>query len=233
MDIYNNFDDTVVEQLTKKLISQGTTIFQIWRKGNSDEKHCQWLLDLAEFPLGASVLDIACGVGEVAAQMSVLRPDLLFSLQNISPSQLALCPSGFPQFQGDMDLLAEVPSGVFDAAMICYALGHVKDIKAFMGSVARVLKPGGMFFVYDIQAIASYEGWMWNEFGYRTYTVEHLADIVWSRRLFSKIHIIENVRETALNCDEFLARCPERTLSEMYTRTKPVGYRFVKSKQVS
>ena len=234
IDIYTN--EATVDRVTKRLVSQGTSIFQIWKKGTTDSEHCRWLLDLAQFPLNAHVLDIACGIGATASYMQALRPDLKFSLQNISPSQLALCPIAYPlachKFQGNMDMLDNVPNEAFDAAMLCYALGHVHSIELFLYNAARVLKPGGVLFVYDMQAKSGHEKWVWDTFNYRTYTAGQLALIAWYKQLFSALQVLEEVRDAGLNCLEFLNRCPDRTIDEMDAYTWPVGYRFVKSKQV-
>ena len=230
IDIYTN--EATVTRVTMQLLDQGTSIFQIWKKGTTNEEHCQWLLDLAQFPQGAHVLDIACGVGTVAYMMHSIRPDLQFSLQNISPGQLALCPPNYNQFQGTMDMLEGVPNEAFDAAMVCYALGHVHSIELFLYNAARVLKPGGMLFVYDMQAVSGHERWVWDTFNYRTYTAGQLALITWNKRLFSTLQVLEEVRDADLSCLEFLNRCPDRTIGEMCAYTRPVGYRFVKSKQV-
>ena len=232
IDIYNESNEATVAQVTKQLVSQGTSIFQIWKKGTTNRKHCKWLLDLARFPQNARVLDIACGVGATAHQMSILRPDLTFALQNTSSSQLALCPSNFLQFKGDMDILDNVPDEAFEAAMVCYALGHVKDLKSFLFNAARVLKPGGMLFVYDIQAGAGSEQWMLDNFNYRTYTASQLAEVAWGERLFGTMEVLEQIRAVELNCKEFLVCCPIMNEAELRLHTRPVGYRFVKSKQV-
>ena len=227
MNIYT--DDKVVAQLTKHLLKQGTRVFQIWKKGHDDRTHCEWLLKLAGFPGGAHVLDIGCGVGTVALHMNEVRPDLRFSLLNVSPSQLELCPRKYIQYEGSMDTLQSVPDGVFDAAMVCYALGHVQCLADFFHNAARILKPGRQLFVYDVQPLPGWEQWALDVLGYRTYTIKQLVEASCVRERFSSMHVLEEVSNTVLNCQEFLACCPMINAVDVTTRTKPVGYKFTKA----
>ena len=227
MNIYEN--DKIVEQFTKHLLKQGTRVFQIWKKGHDDRTHCEWLLNLAQFPLNASVLDIACGVGTVALHMNEVRPDLRFSLQNVSSSQLELCPRRYWLYEGSMDTLQSVPNKAFDAAMVCYALGHVEYLAEFFHNAARVLKPGGQLFVYDVQPLPGWEQWALDVLGYRTYTIKQLVEASCVRERFSSMHVLEEVSNAVLNCHEFLNCCPMINAVDVCTRTKPVGYKFTKS----
>lgn len=232
METMNNLyaNDATVEQMTKYLVNKGVYIFQIWKKGYNGQKHCEWLLKLANFPPNASVLDIACGIGGVAKAATYWRSDLKFSLQNISQSQLNMCPSHLPQYQGNMDTLENVPSGQFDAAMVCYALGHVGDLDWFFHNTARVLKPGGQLFVYDVQALPGWEQWLLETLGYTTWTIKQLVESACVRKVFSSMQVIEEVRDADfLNCHEFLNVCPMINAVDVTIRTKPVGYKFFKA----
>ena len=225
-NIYTN--DATVEQLTKHLISKGVYIFQIWKKGHNDVEHCRWLLDLAQFPLNASVLDIGCGIGGVALRMNEIRPDLRFSLLNVSANQLELCPTRYVHFHDSMDTIQSVPNEVFDAAMVCYALGHVQCLSEFFRNAARVLKPGGMLFVYDVQPLVGWEPWAWHELGYTTWTTKQLVESACTRKVFNSMQVVEEVRDAVLNCQQFLSVCPMINAVDVTTRTKPVGYKFFK-----
>jgi SAM-dependent methyltransferase len=94
------------------------------------------------------VLDAGCGVGAVAALMAELRPDLRFSLLNISAAQLKMAPDSIPKIYGYFQKMP-VESGTFDAVMFNYSLGHGL-LDACISEAARVLRPGGVLFIYDL-----------------------------------------------------------------------------------
>lgn len=141
-------DDSMVGEITTGLAQLGHHIFQIFRLAEDDAVHIALLSEMARFPVGARVLDIGCGTGAVAELMHAARPDLLFVLQNCSASQLAMCPPKFERMYGDMHEL-DIPDGSIDAAMVNYAMGH-GDLPRFLNEAARVLRPGGVFFAFDL-----------------------------------------------------------------------------------
>ena len=146
--IYEN--DALVGDLTRSLMASGHRIFQIFRLGKSDAEHVAALLDLARFPQNALVLDAGSGIGAVAAEMAKQRPDLRFVLLNISSAQLALSPPHMQWCQAPMENIP-FDDGTFDAVMVNYALGHA-DLERALAEFHRVLKPGGVLFIYDMTA---------------------------------------------------------------------------------
>lgn len=146
MDLYA--DDAVVERETWSLIDRGIRVLQVFRMGATEAEHVAELLRLADFPPFASVLDAGCGIGEVARLMAAARPDLRFSLLNVSPAQLALCPEGMPRIVGSLEDMP-IEDASCDAVMICYALGHA-DLRSALVEAERALRPGGMLFIYDL-----------------------------------------------------------------------------------
>lgn len=149
MNAYAN--DNQVRRLTLEAIERtGTRIFQIHKLATTDRAHVGKLLELFDPPPSARVIDAGCGVGGVAALMAECRPDLDWLLLNISHQQLALCPEGFCKVAGRLDDMPLADASA-DAVMINYAIGHVGLDRA-MAEVARVLREGGVLFVYDICA---------------------------------------------------------------------------------
>ena len=223
--LYDN--DALVAEYTYAALVRGVDIFQIWKYGPTDREHCEWLLRRAIFPLDAYVLDIACGVGSVALTMMGRRPDLHFALHNISLNQLNLCPPGLKKYRGSMDTLTNVPDQTFDAAMVCYALGHVGRLAAFFTNVARVLKPGGMLFIYDVLPEPGNEQWMKDELEYNTYTIADICKAVAVTESLQLIHVY-SLDKCEFNVKDFGSVCGPVMANEAISKTKPVAYRFRK-----
>jgi ubiquinone/menaquinone biosynthesis C-methylase UbiE len=144
-------DDEAVGDMTRRLVSSGHRIFQIYKLAESDKEHVSALLNYLDPPANDRVLDAGCGVGEVSALMQAVRPDLTFVLLNISQSQLALCPAHLERIHGSIDDVPGIKNATFDAAMICYALGH-GELQRTLDEMARVLRPGGVLMIYDMTA---------------------------------------------------------------------------------
>lgn len=141
----------VLDEATDMVLSTGVRVFQGARMADTELGHVEELLRFSHLPCGSHVLDIGCGVGEVANLMSMLDPSLKFTLINNHPYQLSHCPPDFPQFLCDMH---DIPIGgdQFDAAMFCYSLCHADTQKA-LTEAARLVKKGGTLLVYDYERL--------------------------------------------------------------------------------
>jgi ubiquinone/menaquinone biosynthesis C-methylase UbiE len=131
------------------LHAEGLRVLQGHRLARDDAGHVAVLLALMDPPQGATVLDAGCGFGEVARLMRAARPDLSFVMLNFSAEQLALAPrgDGLRPVRGDFHALP-LADGSLDAAMFLYALCH-GDQRQALAEAARVVRPGGVLFVYD------------------------------------------------------------------------------------
>lgn len=143
MNIYEN--DSFVGDLSRQLVERGIRVFQIFQRG-TEREHVQYLLDVFS-PTSGTVLDVGCGIGEVARIMKDLRNDLDFILLNISQAQLDMCPP-FRKLCASVENIP-LPDDAVDAVMACYVLGHV-DKDAAMAEMRRVLRPGGVLFIADM-----------------------------------------------------------------------------------
>lgn len=148
MAIYD--DDAQVERLTAEVLEHGSDIFQIFRLAERDDAHVRRLLDFLDPPWRARVIDGGCGVGGVAWRMRRLRPDLDWTLVNISRSQLARCPRGMRKIEASLEEIPVV-AGSADAMIIAYALGHV-DLERTIEEAARVLASDGVLLIWDMVA---------------------------------------------------------------------------------
>lgn len=138
-------DDRTVGEVTRYLVDQGARVFQIFQRGTESE-HVSYLLEKFDPPSGV-VLDVGCGIGEVARLMHEARQDLEFVLLNRSQAQLDLCPD-FEKLHADAHAIP-MPDASVDAVMACYVMGHLDKDRA-LSEMRRVLKPGGVLFIADM-----------------------------------------------------------------------------------
>ena len=137
-----------VEAATRGVVDRGERLLHIHRFADTESGHLARLLQWAEIPPKARVIDLGCGTGEMARQWSRLRPDLDWVLVNLSPVQLAYAPATMRQHCVDMRQVPE-EDGAFDVALCCFAIGH-EDAGEVYDEMARLLTPGGVAFVYDM-----------------------------------------------------------------------------------
>ena len=132
------------------VIDRGLRLLHIWKLADTDAEHCAILLDHMAPPPGARILDAGCGIGEVARLMCEQRPDLEFTLLNISQYQLDLAPPGMPKLLASFDDIP-APDQSFDAVMFNHAICHAADWLTTFREAARVLRPGGRVLIYDME----------------------------------------------------------------------------------
>lgn len=146
MNIYSN--DSVVATITDQLVSDGVRLLSFFRMHVDDYEHVRIQLDNMNLPENARVLDAGCGVGEFARIALEIRPDIQFSLLNISQAQLDMCPDNTTKICADFHHIP-VADGIYDAVMLDYAIGH-SDAEALLAELSRVLKHGGILFIHDL-----------------------------------------------------------------------------------
>jgi SAM-dependent methyltransferase len=113
------------------------------------------------------------------------------------------------------------PADSFDAVMFCYSLGHGLLDKC-IAEAARVLRPGGVLFIYDLSTYA--QDHLIERLGYRPhnrYEVAAAAD-----RHGLSMDIIE---EPAASTDDFITLIGAKAFSDLgFDRAWPMVYRFTK-----
>lgn len=102
---------------------------------------------LGSVPKNGSVLDLCCGTGDLTELMLALRPDVYVTGLDFSPNMLAVAERRFfgeshvTLVSGDAMALP-FEDGVFDGAVISFALRNTEDYAAVISEMARVVRPG-------------------------------------------------------------------------------------------
>ena len=207
-----------VRAITRACVDAGHRVLQIHRLGATDAEHVAALLELADLPHGAAVLDAGCGVGAVAALMAEQRPDLHITLLNVSPAQLAMCPPPFPQIAASFHDIP-VPDASYDAVLFLYSIGHAQ-IETALAEAARVLRPGGVLFIYDLTATDPSR--VIAALGYVPHSTSRLLKAAAS--FFHKEHVC--IPETTV--DRFFEIMDRDTYADIFKGVHPVIYRMVR-----
>jgi ubiquinone/menaquinone biosynthesis C-methylase UbiE len=210
----------MIRQITVDLAQLGETVLQIHLLANNEANHVRALLAYFDPPENAIVLDAGCGLGGVAQHMKCERPDLDFILLNLSSAQLELCPDGFRKIHASYEDMP-LPDDSVDAVMFNYSLGHGR-LDRTLSEAARVLKPRGVLFIYDLTATDSAA--LIVSVGYQAYPITTVTkQAVDSGFRLDLLSIPENTKVekylTKMNCSDYLA---------IYGTVSPVIYRFLK-----
>ena len=144
----------VLEAVSPAAHETGLRVLQGYSLAPTDAGHVAVLLGMMAPALGDTVLDAGCGFGEVARLMRLQRPDLTFILLNRVSAQMRHVPTGpgFLPVLGDMHAIP-LAAGSVDGVLFSWALCHA-DHPAALAEAARVVKPGGFLFLYELERLA-------------------------------------------------------------------------------
>lgn len=219
-------DPAEVEAATDACLSQGVRVLQLYRMGDEDA-HVARLLDLLNPPLKAEIVDVGCGIGAMAYAMQSIRPDLGFVLVNSNAYQLSLCPPDMAQVQADMHAIP-IADGTVDVVMVCYTLGY-GDVAQFFAEAFRMLKPGGILFIYDLARHAFTAlpcPLMQQYFHYQVYCVTVIDNMAQAAGFATDaVHLL---RGTHTHLDGMLDDTYRAVFEQLDAAVIPVAYRYVK-----
>lgn len=213
-------DDDVVKNLTIEAMGKGHYILQIHKMDCNDESHTELLLKNLNPIENAAILDAGCGIGEVARLMNIMRPDLNFTLLNISGAQLALCPPSFKQIQADFHNIP-LPDASFDVIMFNYSIGH-GTIDCLMAQSRRLLRNNGVVFIYDLEGDDSA-----NINTYLNYNV-HSRDNIIAAALNNGLSVETITTPTFTTTEHLKNLLDEKAYNKIFTGLYPIIYKFRK-----
>jgi ubiquinone/menaquinone biosynthesis C-methylase UbiE len=219
-------DQAALQVATDLCVAAGMRVLQLFRCGD-EAAHVTRLLELMNPPADACVVDVGCGVGEVARLMLEARPDLGFILLNLSAYQLELCPEAMTRVQADLHDMP-IMDGCADVVMVNYTLGYA-DLDRFMAQAARVLKPGGVLFIYDLVRKLDFlepDALMLDKFAYRVHS-HRVIDLSAERAGFS-FHYSLPLPATPEHLAPLLDDEYRAVMDRLTSTLTPTALRFVK-----
>jgi tRNA (cmo5U34)-methyltransferase len=176
------------------------------------------------------ILDLACGYGEVTAQILALNPDAEICMVDYSDEMLNIAKDRFIN-HGNVRIVKHnlnlgIPPSVknvqFDSVVSCIALHHVdlENRTNLYSSIEGVLKPGGLFingdrFKGDSPAIDRWEFDNWI-----SWIVERIKQEAAGERPF------DTVKKTQIESDKRLGDKPG-TILEMMNDLVQSGFQYV------
>ncbi|MCW5882587.1 MAG: class I SAM-dependent methyltransferase [Anaerolineae bacterium] len=108
---------------------------------------------------GARVLDWGAGQGQMSFLLQ--RRGLEVTAYDLERAQRKTAEPLFPEISieyGTAPIALPYPDAAFDAALSCGVLEHVPYPAASLAEIARVLRPGGYLFIYNLP-----QRWSWPE----------------------------------------------------------------------
>lgn len=158
--------------LIHDLYATGNRLLHIHRFADTDVAHIRRLLQWIGPKHGARIIDMGCGFGEMARLMAEERPDLRFTLLNLSKPQLEYAPAQFERIHGDFHAV-DKPDASYDVVMFCFSIGHA-DIEQALAEAFRLLHTGGTLFIYDMARVEGDNSKMEALVAYRVHAVEDM-----------------------------------------------------------
>lgn len=114
--------------------------------------------ELAELELGCAALDVCCGTGDLALELSrrvgpegtVIGCDFSERMLDAARSKASERGAANVRFEWADALELPYEDGSFDAATVGFGARNLEDLDRGLGELARVLRPGGRLVILEI-----------------------------------------------------------------------------------
>ncbi len=115
----------------------------------------------AAVPAGGTVLDAGTGPGLLLVELARQRPDLRLTGVDLSTDMVAIAERNV-QRAGLSDRVEVLPADVaalpfadatFDLVVSTFSMHHWGDVPPAVAELARVLRPGGALWIYDLRTV--------------------------------------------------------------------------------
>lgn len=158
-------------------------------------------------PQGASVLELACGPGNITRYLLDKRPDLKILATDIAPNMLELAKANNPEAEfrwldcRDLSGITETYDGILCGFCLPYL--SQEESAALMRSCAAILKPGGMLYLSCMEESTWHQsGVETNSAGDKTYMYYHKASFLMDSLSDAGFHNIELSRKVTQTGDK-------------------------------
>lgn len=139
-----------IHAATPEVVDRGHRVLHGAMLADTEAGHIRVLAALMDLPRGALVADLGCGIGEVARLMAADRPDLRWVQVNLSEPQIRQADG--VRVVADFHHLPLADASV-DAVLFLFSLCH-GDLAAALREAARVTRPGGLCFIFDLARLS-------------------------------------------------------------------------------
>lgn len=136
-----------IHAATPEVVGLGHRVLHGALLADTEAEHVRALADLMDLPHGGLVADLGCGIGEVARLLGAERPDLRWIQVNLSEQQIRQADGG-GRVVADFHALPLADASV-DAVLFLFSICH-GDLAVALREAARITRPGGTCFVFDL-----------------------------------------------------------------------------------
>ncbi len=147
---------SLLDDMTTPYSSAESFVYDRWIAPGTTALAVDMFDELAEVPDGAKILDVGCGGGQIAIEIARRLPDVEICGLDLSPEQVGRArqrAAGLGErvsFVVGSALGLEFDDESFDAVMSSASIKHWPDMAAGLAECVRVLKPGGLLFVAEV-----------------------------------------------------------------------------------
>lgn len=147
----------------------------------------------------ASVLELACGPGNITQYLRKKRPDLKILATDLSPNMIRLAAINNPGVEFQLLDCRDITTleSKYDAIMAGFCLPYLSQEQAvqLISDAAAILNTGGMLYLSTMEDDYEKSGWQTSSYGDRIYVYYHQADYLVAALEASGFKIIDLQRK--------------------------------------